>query len=84
MMAPPASLKRSTHPVADVPELADIEIRIVVVIQGDQVLGIDFMRIFSQGHVGHVEQPADLEIVRKLVEIFREMLDRLARAGGLV
>ena len=50
-------------------------------IQRDQEPRIDLVGIFAQGHVGQVEQPADLEVVGELLEILGEMLDRQPRAG---
>ena len=39
--------------------------------------------MFAQGHVGQVEQPADLEVVGELLEVLGEMTDRQPGAGGI-
>ena len=84
MIAPPAWLKRLTpDQVADVAELADVELRLAEAIQRDQVPGIDLAGMLAEGHVGQVEQPADLEVVGKLLEVLGEMPDRQARALGV-
>ena len=44
--------------VADVAELADIELRLEVVIKRDQEARINFCRMLAQRHVGHVQEPA--------------------------
>ena len=46
-------------------------------------LGSTLVRIFAQRHVGHVEQPADVEVVGELLEVLGEMTDRQPRAGGV-
>ena len=69
--------------VADVAELADVELGLEESIQRDQEPGIDLVRIFAQGHVGQVEQPADLEVVGELLEVLGEMPDRQPGALGI-
>ena len=54
------------HQVPDVAELADVELGVAEAIQRDQEPRIDLVGIFAQGHVGQVEQPADLEVVGEL------------------
>ena len=50
---------------------------------GHEEPGIDLLRILAEGHVGHVEQPADGEVVGELAEILGEMPDRQAGTGGV-
>ena len=77
-------MKRLTpDQVADVAELADVELGLEEMIQRDQEPGIDLVGMFAQGHVGQVEQPADLEIVGELFEILGEMPDRQSGARGI-
>ena len=45
--------------------------------------GSTLLGILAQGHVGQVEQPADLEVVGELLEVLGEMPDRQPRAGGI-
>ena len=54
-----------------------------VTVQRDQEPGIDLLRMFAQGHVGQVEQPADPKVVGELLEVLSEVLNRQARPGGV-
>ena len=82
MIAPPAWLKRLTpDQVADVAELADVELGLAEAVERQQVPRIDLVGVLAQGHVGQVEQPADVEVVGELLEVLGEMLDRQPRAA---
>ena len=67
----------------DVAELADVEFRFAEMIEADQEPGIDAVRMLAQGHVSQIEQPLDLDVVRKLFEILRKMPDRQPRSFGM-
>ena len=68
--------------MADVAELADVELGVEEAIQIEiRNLGSTLSGIFAQGHVGQVEQPADLEVVGELLEVLGEMMDRQPGAG---
>ncbi len=69
--------------LADVAELADVELRVLVTIQRDEEPRIDLVGMFAQGHVGQVEQPADLQVVGELLEVLGEVADRQAGAGRI-
>jgi hypothetical protein len=69
--------------VADVAELADVHLGVEKAIHRQQVLRIDFVRKLAECHVGHVQQPARLEVVGELFEVFGEMPDRQPRTGGV-
>jgi hypothetical protein len=64
-----------TGQVADVAEPADVKHRGQEAVQRDQKPRFHLARVFPHGHVGHVQQPADLEIVGELAQVFGEMLD---------
>ena len=84
MTAPPAMLNRLTFarwPMSRNFPMSNSDLR-----NGSieiQVPRIDLRRVFAQRHVGHVQQPADILIVRKLLQILGEMPDRQAGAGRI-
>jgi hypothetical protein len=65
------------HSRSDVLEPPDVERRAKTV-QRQKVLARHLVRVFAQRHVGQVEQPAEAKVPRHLLEIGRELLDRLA------
>ena len=69
--------------VADVAELADVELGLEEMVERDQEPRIDLVGMLAQRHVGQVQEPADLEVVGELLEILGEMADRQPRAGGI-
>ncbi len=52
--------------VADIPKLADVELGIEIMVQPDQVAGVDLVRVLTQGHVSHVQDPANAQVVGKV------------------
>ena len=52
--------------VSNVPEFPDVELGSEKRFDRNPVPRIDFLGVFTQRHVGHVQQPADILIVRKL------------------
>ena len=81
MIAPPDWLNRSRPAsVADVAEPADVELGGEEPVEVEQEAGIDLVGVFAQGHVGQVQQPADLQVVGELLEVLGEMADRQPRA----
>ena len=48
-----------------------------------RIPGVDLAGVLAQGHVGQVEQPADLEVVGEPLEVLGEMPDRQPGAVGL-
>ncbi len=69
--------------MADVAEPADVELRAGEAREVQPVSGIDLVGVFAQGHMGQVQEPADLEVVGELAEVFGEMADRQPRAVGI-
>ena len=78
-----AGLVEAVYPdkVADVAKSADVELRLEELIQVEPEPRIDLVRILTQRHVGQVQEPADLEVLGKPIEILGEMSDRQSRAG---
>ena len=84
MIAPPAWLKRLTPtrwPTSRNLPMSNSDLRKRS--SEIRIPRIDLVGIFAQGHVGQVEQPADLEVVGELLEVLGEVLDRQAGAVGL-
>ena len=82
MTAPPAMLNRSTlarWPMSR--NLPDVELGFEKRVDRDQVPRIDLVRVFAQRHVSHVQQPADIMIVGKILQIFGEVPDRQPGTG---
>ncbi len=69
--------------VAHVAELANIEFRIEEARDIEPEPRIYLIWVLAERHVCEIQQPADLEIVGELAEVFREMLDCEPRAGGI-
>ena len=77
-------------PRADVAKLPDVEFRLHPMIKRDQILGVDLLWIFSEGHVSNIQEPANFQIVGEFLEVFREVLDcdlrplgnEMPRGGG--
>ena len=67
--------------MADVAELADVEFGVEEAVERDAETADQPSGVFTEGHVGHVEQPADPQVVGKLLEVLGEMLDRQPRTG---
>ena len=84
MIAPPPWLNRLTPAkMADVAELANVELGVKEPIEVEPEPSVDLARIFAQSHVSNVQQPADLEVVGIGGEVLGEVLDRQPRAGGV-
>ena len=69
--------------LADVGEPADVELGVEEPLQVQPEPGIDPVGVFRQGHVGQIQQPADLQVVGELLEILGEMADGQAGARRL-
>ena len=59
--------------MADVAEPADVEFGVEEPVEVQPEPGIDLVGVFAQGHVGQVQEPADLQVVGKLLEVLGEM-----------
>ena len=84
MTAPPAMLKRLTPawwPMSRNLPMSNSDLTEMV--ERDQKSGIDLLRVFAQGHVGQVQEPADAQVVGELLEILGEMPDRQPGTGGV-
>ena len=68
--------------VADVPKAADVKLG-PEALEGQTVLAGHLARMFSEGHVSQVQQPAHPHVIGELPEVLGEMFDRKARALGL-
>ena len=55
-----------------------------VLIDIDQVFRRDVLRVFIEGHVSDIQEPADFAVVGKLIEVLHKMLDRQPRTFGIL
>ena len=69
--------------VSDIPKSADIELGVHIVIQWNPEAGGELNGVFSQRQVSQIQQPANLEIFRKLLEVLREVSNGEPRTFGV-
>ena len=69
--------------MADIAELADVELGVEEMVQVEPVPGIDLVRILAEGHVCDVEQLLNFQVVGVLFEILGKVLDRQTGTGRI-